>query len=190
MFRVLLFICTVLVVIPFLSCEDANNVSNSENESQTSSQNSNGKEIAIMEVLYERWQKGYQDEDIEKYKTALWLDFQHVLDDETILNIKEEEEAAERVFSEFKDIIIEISDIKINFLSETKAKVETDYKIQLLLQDIASDDCVYEGYYAEGKNTFTFRFDTTDDGVSEWRIARWEDKAFGSDEIKRRYSAQ
>ncbi len=180
MFRTLLCICIALVIIPLLSCDNANNVSQTNDESQNSSQNSDENKLEILRVLNERWKEGYEEgnpDNIEKYMKSFWPEFQHVLDDGTILNIKEEEEATKRVFDKFKEIVMEIPDPTIDFLSETKAEVKTSYKIQFILKDNTSDQCVYEGYYAEGENTFTFRFDTTEDGKNEWRIARWKDKA-------------
>ncbi len=148
----------------------------------------------IEKVLYENWKQGYEQEDMDKYLSAFWDEnFRHESDngtedtsDDVILkSIEQEREVSQQIFARFKDIQIEISGIDIVFAPSiaNEAKVDSTYKIQFVMEN-NENSCGYIGYYAEGKNTFTFK-----KGKSiGWRITVWEDKADSPQVIKAKYA--
>ena len=183
MFRISLWVCIALIITSFFSCgeNDISNPGNDEKQAPTPNSNDNqnldDKKLKILEVLDKYWKTGYEKGETETYMKAFWKeDFQHVLDDgNTTYDYDKEEEAANRVFGKYKDIKMEVPEIQdpssIEWLNEaeTEAKVTNTYKIQFILKDKTSDQCVYEGYYAEGENTFIFNFRS-----NEWRITYWK----------------
>lgn len=142
---------------------------------------------AIRNILYEYWQVGYQQKETDKYMTAFSADFEHVLDNGKTLSKVEEELNANNVFNRFETIVIELSEPAVFDLRSNPEKptVTANYRIQfaLDLKNEASDNCVYEGYYAEGKSTFTFEFNEQE---NEWRILKWVDESYDRNEIKQR----
>lgn len=187
MSRILLYVFISLMITFFFSCSenDISNPGNDENQAPTQNpddnQNLDDKKLKILEVLGKYWETGYEEGDTTTYMKAFWEeDFQHVLDDDTIYDYDKEEKAADRVFDKFKNIKIEIDPAHkllaaIKFTegsAETEAELKTTYKIQFILRDNTSEECVYEGYYAQGENIFIFKFRSND-----WRIAYWKDTA-------------
>ena len=145
--------------------------------------------LAINNVL-NRWREGYEIEDIETYMRAYWSEgFRYVgdmgtagdkTDDTEFDDIREERDAANKVFSEFQDINIQLSsrpEISIN-MDKTRTEVRTHYRIQ---GSVAAGELFqgeFTGWFAEGDNLFIFE---KRDG--EWRIVEWYDEAYKAEEI-------
>ena len=135
---------------------------------------------AIRDVVHGRWKKGLEERRIDLYSSAFWPDnFLHTSDNGTpgdtsddlrITDIKEEEKYVKQIFDKFDDVVVEYSDFEPDFSPDGTAQVDTQYKINLILQEPIEGG--YYGYYAEGNNIFTF-----ERRGNEWRIKKWEDKA-------------
>ncbi len=145
--------------------------------------------LAINNVL-NRWREGYEIGDIETYMSAYWSEgFRYVgdmgtegdkTDDTEFDDIREERDAADKVFSEFQDINIQLSsppEISID-MDKTRSEVRTHYRIQ---GSVAAGELFqgeFTGWFAEGDNLFIFE---KRDG--EWRIVEWYDEAYKAEEI-------
>ncbi|MDE0316175.1 MAG: hypothetical protein OXM61_14840 [Candidatus Poribacteria bacterium] len=145
--------------------------------------------LAINEVL-KRWREGYEIEDIETYMNAYWSQgFRYVsdmgtdgdkTDDLLFDDIREERDAAIRVFSQFQNINIALTvPPEITVIAENKrVEVRNHYRIQGFVPDGESFEGEFTGWYAEGDNLFIFE---KRDG--DWRISEWHDEAFSEEEI-------
>ena len=155
------------------------------------------KELVLINQVLKNWRDGYQSEDLEMYMSAFWEDgFLYVSDmgtmddktDDVIFDdIRDERDAAKRVFDRFQDIEIELSEppeIQLNS-DRTRAEVRNHYRIQGFVADGSSLEGGYTGWFAEGDNVFTFEFRTNDeDGKQEWRITEWKDEAYSEEQIR------
>ncbi len=144
---------------------------------------------AINNVL-KRWREGYEIEDIETYISAYWSQgFRHVgdmgtegdkTDDTEFDDIREERDAANKVFSQFQDISIELSsppEISID-MDDTRVEVRNHYRIQGFVGAGELFQGEFTGWFAEGDNLFIFE---KRDG--EWRITEWYDEAYKAEEV-------
>ncbi len=145
--------------------------------------------LAINNVI-KQWREGYEIEDIETYMSAYWSEgFRYVgdmgtegdkTDDTEFDDIREERDAANKVFSEFQDINIQLSsrpEISID-MDKTRSEVRTHYRIQGSVGTGELFQGEYTGWFAEGDNLFIFE---KRDG--EWRIVEWYDEAYKAEEI-------
>lgn len=145
--------------------------------------------LAINSVL-KRWHEGYENEDIESYMSAYWSEgFRFVgdmgteadkTDDTEFDDIREERDAANQVFSQFQDIIIEFTslpEISID-MEETRAEVRNHYRIQGSVAAGELFQAEFTGWFAEGDNLFIFE---KRDG--EWLIVEWHDEAYKAEDI-------
>lgn len=145
---------------------------------------------AINNVL-NRWQEGYEDEDVETYMGVFWSQgFRYVgdmgtegdkTDDLEFDDIREEQDAATRVFSQFQDITMVLStppEIYVD-MNMTRAEVRNHYRIHGNVAAGESFQDEYTGWFAEGDNLFIF--EKRDD---EWRIVEWSDEAYNVQEIQ------
>ena len=156
----------------------------------------------ISAVLKERWKQGYETEDLELYMSSFWeegyfywsdMATDDVGDDLTFDEWKEERDSAIRVFQNYRNIEIEISeppDVKILNEDKTKAEVQNHYKIQLFVPEGSSLPGGYEALYAEGENIFTFDFKDKGNGQEEWRITEWRQNEFSREEIEAAWEMQ
>lgn len=146
--------------------------------------------IEINGVL-KRWREGYETEDVEMYMNTYWSQgFRYVSDmgtdgdktDDLIFDdIRDERDAAIRVFSRYQDIEIELSkppEIQMNKEGD-EAEVRNHYRIQGFVADGESLEGGFTGWFAEGDNLFIFQ--KIDE---EWRIREWHDEAFNDEEIR------
>lgn len=173
--------CAVIVLAAcFIGCGDVEKVNQVLPEDS----------VAINGVL-KRWREGYETEDVEMYMSAYWPEgFRYVSDmgtdgdktDDLIFDdIRDERDAAIRVFSKFQDIEIEISkppEIKVTE-EGNEAEVRNHYRIQGFVADGESLEGGHTGWFAEGDNLFIFQ-----KRDEEWRIAEWHDEAFSDEEIR------
>jgi len=147
---------------------------------------------AIIKVLNDRWRKGYVTQDVNLYISAYWEDgFLYESDNGTdsdpsddiiFKDIRDESESTIRIFERFQTIELEITeppDIIILDDDRTKAEVRNHYKIAFTVADGTSIEGGYTGYYAEGDNIFTF-----ERRKGEWKITKWKDEAFTTQEIE------
>lgn len=156
----------------------------------------------ISNVLKNRWRDGYMNEDVDLYISAYWENgFYYVsdmgtqadkTDDVEFIDIRQEREAAVKVFNTYQDIEIELSEPPEVTFSEdqNKAEVRNHYKLQVFVADGTSLDGGYTGLYAEGDNIFSFEKRENGDGKDEWRITAWRDEAFSPDEINQLYGLE
>ena len=156
----------------------------------------------ISAVLKERWKQGYETEDLELYMSSFWeegyfywsdMATDDVGDDLTFDEWKEERDSAIRVFQNYRNIEIEISeppDVKILNEEKTKAEVQNHYKIQLYVPEGSSLPGGYEALYAEGENIFTFDYKDKGNGQEEWRITEWRQNEFSREEIEAAWEMQ
>ena len=156
----------------------------------------------ISAVLKERWKQGYETEDLELYMSSFWeegyfywsdLATDDVGDDLTFDEWKEERDSAIRVFQNYRNIEIEISeppDVKIVNEDKTRAEVQNHYKIQLYVPEGTSLPGGYEALYAEGENLFIFDFRDKGNGQEEWRITEWRQNEFSREEIEAAWEMQ
>jgi len=150
-------------------------------------------EIAISQVLTERWLRGYMTEDLTLYESAYWADgFLYHADmgtpadpsDDVILDdIRNEIECTKVVFAKYQDIEIEVSEPGIALIDDATATVVQHYRIKGFVADGAMLESGKTGWYAEGDSEFTFEQRKASDGNIEWRIAQWLDKAVPPGEI-------
>ncbi len=176
-----------LLILSFLSnCGDVQNFNTPKQ----------GETIAINRVL-KNWREGYQNEDIEMYMSAFWEEgFLYTsdmgtdndqTDDLVFDDIRDERDAAIRVFNRFQDIDIELSEPPdVQFLGDrTRAEVRNHYRIEGFVADGESLDGGFTGWFAEGDNVFTLELRTNSKtGKKEWRITEWLDEAFSIEEIE------
>lgn len=141
--------------------------------------------------VLKRWREGYETEDVEMYMNTYWAQgFRYVSDmgtdgdktDDLIFDdIRDERDAAIRVFSRFQDIEIELSkppEIQMNNEGD-EAEVRNHYRIQGFVADGESLEGGFTGWFAEGDNLFIFQ-----KRDEEWRITEWHDEAFNDEEIR------
>ncbi len=181
MFRNFAKISSVLIlIICFVGCGDADKVNQVPPEEM----------LEINQVL-KQWREGYELEDVDTYMNAFWeTGFLYVsdmgtdgdkTDDVEFDDIRDERDAAIRVFSRFQDIEIELSlppEITIN-KEGNQAEVRNHYRIQLFVADGETLEGGYSGVYAEGDNLFIF-----EKRNEQWRIVEWHDEAFSDEEIR------
>ena len=155
------------------------------------------KELVLINQVLKSWRDGYQSEDLEMYMGAFWEDgFLYVSDMGTMDNktddvifddIRDERDAAKRVFDRFQDIEIELSEppeIQLN-TDRRRAEVRNHYRIQGFVADGSSLEGGYTGWFAEGDNVFTFEFrENKDSDKQEWRITEWRDEAYSEEQIR------
>ena len=154
------------------------------------------KELVLINQVLKNWREGYQGEDLDRYMSAFWEDgFLYVSDmgtktdktDDVIFDdIRDERDAAKRVFASYQDIEIELSEppeIQLN-TDRTRAVVRNHYRVQGFVADGSSLEGGFTGWFAEGDNVFTFEFRTSKDGKQEWRITEWQDEAYSAEEIR------
>ena len=154
------------------------------------------KELVLINQVLKNWREGYQSEDLDRYMSAFWEDgFLYVSDmgtdadktDDVIFDdIRDERDAAQRVFARFQDIEIELSEppeIQLN-TDRTRAEVRNHYRIQGFVADGSSLQGGHTGWFAEGDNVFTFELRTNKDGKQEWRITEWKDEAYSEEQIR------
>ncbi len=194
MFRELTKISGMLVLLAFLiACSaDLDKVNDDDDRNQMSEkviQVPPEDFLAINGVL-KRWREGYEIEDIETYMRAYWSQgFRYVgdlgteddkTDDLVFDDIREERDAAIRVFSQFQNINIELTTPpEIAVIEENKkVEVRNHYQIQGFVAEGESFEGEFTGWYAEGDNLFIFE---KRDG--DWRITEWHDEAFKEEEI-------
>ncbi len=151
----------------------------------------------ISAILRDQWQKGYMTEDVELYMSAYWGEgFLYESDmgtdadptDDLIFDdITLERDAAIRVFTQFQDIEIEISEPpEIQALNDEKTRYEVNnhYRIQLFVTE-GTLEGGFTGAFAEGDSRFIFeKRQNPATNEDEWRIVEWIDFAFTEDEIR------
>ena len=154
-------------------------------------------EFVLINQVLKNWREGYQNEDLDRYMSTYWEDgFLYVsdmgtkndkTDDIVFDDIREERDAAQRVFDSYQDIEIELSEppeIQLN-TDRTRAEVRNHYQIQAFVADGGSLEGGYTGWYAEGNNVFIFVLRINkDSGEQEWRITEWHDEVYSAEEIK------
>ena len=98
-----------------------------------------------------------------------------------------ERDAAIRVFTQFQDIEIEISEPpEIQALNDEKTRYEVNnhYRIQLFVTE-GTLEGGFTGAFAEGDSRFNFeKRQNPATNEDEWRIVEWIDFAFTEDEIR------
>ena len=139
-------------------------------------------EIAINDVITERWQKGYMTEDLPLYESAYWADgFMYhsdmgtaidTTDDLIVDDLRRELESAKAVFEKYQDIQIELSEPEITLIDDVTATVHQHYRIEGFVTDGTMVEGGFVSWHAEGDSEFTF-----EKRGSEWRIREWLDKA-------------
>ena len=170
----------LIILIGFMGCGDA----------EIANPILPGELLQINKAL-DRWRQGYETEDVNAYIDTFWEEgFLYVsdwgtdgdkTDDLEFDDIRQERDAAIRVFEKFQDIEIELSvppEISMNE-DGTRAEVRNHYRIQLFISDGHSIEGGFSGVYAEGDNLFIF-----EKRNDEWRIAEWHDEAFNEEEIR------
>ena len=155
------------------------------------------KELVLINQVLKDWREGYQGEDLDRYMSAFWEDgFLYVSDmgtdndktDDVIFDdIRDERDAAQRVFARFQDIEIELSEppeVELN-TDRTRAEVRNHYRVQGFVADGDSLEGGYTGWFAEGNNVFTFELRTNGDSdLQQWRITEWRDEAYSEEQIR------
>ena len=156
----------------------------------------------ISAVLKERWKQGYETEDLELYMSSFWEEgyfywsdyaTDDIGDDVSFDKWEEERDSAIRVFKNYRNIEIEISeppDVKIVNEDKTRAEVQNHYKIQLYVPEGTSLPGGYEALYAEGENIFIFDYRDKGNGQEEWRITEWRQNEFSREEIEAAWEMQ
>lgn len=143
---------------------------------------------AIDEVL-ERIREGYENEDLDLYLSAFWIDGFHYtsdmatphdrFDDVTIDELKREGQSAARVFENFQNIGLKIfRPAQIIDAAPERIEAMTHYRIQAFVNDGHALEGGFLAWYAEGDARFTFEF-----RQEEWRITKWSDDAFDAQAI-------
>lgn len=157
----------------------------------------------ISAVLKDRWKKGYETEDLELYMSSFWKEGyfywsdmatdNDVSDDVIFDSWDEERDSAIKVFKNYRNIELEISEppeVKILNEEKTKAEVRNHYKIQFYVPEGTSLPGGYEAYYAEGDNIFIFDYRDDGNGKWEWRITEWRQNEYTEEEIRAVWSLQ
>lgn len=151
----------------------------------------------ISAVLKDRWKRGYETEDLELYLSAFWKEgffyrsdyaTDDRIDDDVIFDDWEQErDSAIRVFKNYRNIEIEISEPpEVRILNEerTKAEVRNHYKAQFYVPEGTSLPGGYNAYYVEGDNIFIFELRDNGSGKKEWRITEWIQEEYSEEEIR------
>ncbi|MCY3549429.1 MAG: hypothetical protein OXH39_03135 [Candidatus Poribacteria bacterium] len=181
MFRVVAKIISFLILlIGFMGC------GNAERYDQAPP-----KVLLEINKVLDQWRQGYETEDVNAYIGTFWEEgFLYVsdwgtdgdkTDDLEFDDIRQERDAAIRVFKKYQDIEIELSvppEISMNE-DGTQVEVRNHYRIQLFISDGHSLEGGFSGVYAEGDNLFIF-----EKRNDEWRIAEWHDEAYNEEEIR------
>jgi hypothetical protein len=175
--------CLLLLGLLLLSCGDADIIGQAD-----------PKVLAEISQVLKRWREGYENEDVETYMSAFWVDgFRWIsdmgteddtTDDFEFDDIREERESAIRVFAKYQDIEIELEEPPQFQLDadQTRAEVRAHYRIQGFVADGESLDGGYTGWYAEGDNLFIFEYRN-----NEWRITEWIDEAYSKEKMNALY---
>jgi len=156
----------------------------------------------ISNVLKNKWKQGYETEDLELYMSSFWQEgyfywsdmaTDNITEDDVIFDDwKKERDSAIKVFKNYRNIEIEISEppeVKILDEAKTKAEVRDHYKIQFYVPEGTSLPGGYEAYYAEGDNIFIFELRDNGSGKQEWRITEWRQEEYSEEEIKATWGA-
>ena len=158
--------------------------------------------IEISNVLKNRWKQGYETEDLELYMSAFWKEgffywsdmATDSVDDDVIFDKWEQErDSAIRVFKNYRNIELEISEppeVKILDEARTKAEVRNHYKIQFYVPEGTSLPGGYEAYYAEGDNIFIFEYRDPGNGQKEWRINQWRQNEYSAEKIEEAWKSR
>ena len=152
-----------------------------------------GVDVALQDAIdgvLERLREGYENEDLDLYLSAFWIDgFQYTsdmgtfadpFDDVMFEELKDEGKSAARVFAQYRDIELELS-FPAHILNAAPKKVEAlnHYRIQGFANEGHALEGGFLGWFAEGRNKFTFEF-----RQGEWRITKWMDEAFDAEMIR------
>ena len=152
-----------------------------------------GVDVALQDAIdgvLERLREGYENEDLDLYLSAFWIDgFQYTsdmgtfadpFDDVMFEELKEEGKSAARVFAMYRDIELELS-FPTHIINTAPKKVEAlnHYRIQGFANEGHALEGGFLGWFAEGNNKFTFEF-----RQGEWRITKWIDEAFDAEMIR------
>lgn len=152
-----------------------------------------GVDLALHDAIdgvLERLREGYQNEDLELYLSAFWVEgFQYTsdmgtpadpFDDVTFDKLKDEGKSAGRVFAQFQAIEMELSH-PIHIISAAPKRIEAmnHYRIQGFVNEGHALEGGFLGWFAEGDNRLIFEF-----RQGEWRITKWLDNAFNVEMIK------
>lgn len=182
----------ILLILMLVSCGDADPITKPPPQEV----------VEISNVLKDRWKQGYETEDLELYMSSFWQDGYFYwsdmatdsVDDDVIFdNWEQERDSAIRVFKNYRNIELEISEppaVKILDESSTQAEVVNHYKIQFYVPEGTSLPGGYEAYYAEGDNTFIFDYRDAGNGQKEWRITQWRQNELSAEEIEAAWKLQ
>ncbi len=158
--------------------------------------------VEIGNIIKDKWKQGYETEDLELYMSSFWeegyfywsdMATDDVGDDVSFDEWEEERDSAIRVFQNYRNIEIEISDppeVEILDDTKTKAEVRNHYKIQLYVPEGTSLPGGYEALFAEGDNIFIFEFKENGNGEEEWRITEWRQNEYTEEEIQAAWNLQ
>jgi hypothetical protein len=151
----------------------------------------------ISNILKNRWKLGYETESLDLYMSSFWKEGffywsdmatqDNIGDDISFDNWDQERNSAIKVFKNYRNIEIEISEppeVKILDDAKTKAEVRNHYKIQLYVPEGTSLPGGYEAYYAEGDQTFIFERRDNGSGKMEWRITEWRQNEYSKEQIE------
>jgi hypothetical protein len=151
----------------------------------------------ISNILKNRWKLGYETESLDLYLSSFWKEGffywsdmatqDNIGDDVSFDNWDQERNSAIKVFKNYRNIEIEISEppeVKILDDAKTKAEVRNHYKIQLYVPEGTSLPGGYEAYYAEGDQTFIFERRDNGSGKMEWRITEWRQNEYSKEQIE------
>jgi len=139
-------------------------------------------EQSVKDVLTQRFIAGYEAKDIALYESAFWADdFAYYSDvgtdnpddDVFFTDFNIELGSENRVFNQFDDIKVQLSNIEFDPVpsDENIARVKAYYNLSLTSFKES------QTYYPSGVMELTFK---KRDG--EWRISRWEDYPFPPEE--------
>ena len=152
-----------------------------------------GADLALLDAIdgiLERLREGYENEDLELYLSAFWMEgFQYtsdmgtpanLVDDVMFEELKDEGQSAERVFARFQAIELELSH-PVHIINAVPNRVEAmnHYRIQGFVNEGHTLEGGFVGWFAEGDNQFTFEL-----RQGEWRITKWLDNAFDAKMIQ------
>lgn len=200
MSRILLSVCCMALIVLFaLSCGEDNNDSNPEGNTLS---NSSWKD-QIINVI-DKWKKSYElvadsEKKLGEYRKAFWEEnFEHrfmlggkVI--ETFYSFDDEAKYTKMVFDKFDEILMEITIDRDKYpkrepSSSVEAEVVAGYRIQFVDKEetVASNQCPYKGYYAEGTITFTL-LQKILNSKEEWRIIKLTDEALSEEQIREKY---
>ena len=151
-----------------------------------------GVDVALQDAIdgvLERLREGYENEDLDLYLSAFWIDgFQYIsdmgtfadpFDDVMFDELKDEGKSAARVFAMYRDIELELS-FPAAIVNAAPKKVEAlnHYRIQGFANEGHVLEGGFLGWFAEGDNKFAFEL-----RQGEWRITKWIDEAFDAEAI-------